>query len=245
MSEDLLRQRQAHRLEHDRPVGRVKFQNVLADHVKIGGPQFNFGFRISDSGFQGLHQGRVAVSGRHAEVVHQRIEPDPGNEVFIKWQGDAPIQACHRASDAKIFEHVVLQQAEHFVAAVGRLDEFRISFQVADQPRLLRFDPKPTTLMHRLGITRDVMFPVIDACLLARLPKAQWILEQDIDSHRIFQGDAVLQSFSERIDDETRACGNHPSHHSLRLQIIAKRYKPVHQVPPRIVMPDGGALAGV
>ena len=39
VDENLFRQRQAHRLEHDRPEDGVKFQNVLADDVDVGGPQ--------------------------------------------------------------------------------------------------------------------------------------------------------------------------------------------------------------
>ncbi len=40
VDENLFRQRQAHRLEHDRPIDGVKFQDVLADDVNVRGPEF-------------------------------------------------------------------------------------------------------------------------------------------------------------------------------------------------------------
>jgi len=44
--------------------------------------------------------------------------------------------------------------------------------------RLLRFDPKPATLMHRLGVAR-VQLAVTDACDMHGLIPPIWILEQD------------------------------------------------------------------
>lgn len=40
MREDLARERESHRLEHDRPENGVEFDDVLADHMDVGGPQF-------------------------------------------------------------------------------------------------------------------------------------------------------------------------------------------------------------
>ena len=39
VDENLFRQRQAHRLEHDRPIDRVKFHDVLADDVDVRRPE--------------------------------------------------------------------------------------------------------------------------------------------------------------------------------------------------------------
>jgi hypothetical protein len=46
--------------------------------------------------------------------------------------------------------------------------------------RLMRVDPKPGTLLHRLGIARDLMLPINDACAEAKLPTPEWLLEQDL-----------------------------------------------------------------
>lgn len=44
--------------------------------------------------------------------------------------------------------------------------------------RILRCDPRPETLQHRLGVAR-LQLTVNDACAISGLPRPQWILEQD------------------------------------------------------------------
>src|SRR5208283_1298963 len=88
VDKDLFRQRQAHRLEHDRPVNRVKFHNVLADDMDVGGPQLNCGLRIADCGLQRTGDNRIAVGGGDADVIHQRVEPDVGDIIFVEGQGN-------------------------------------------------------------------------------------------------------------------------------------------------------------
>jgi hypothetical protein len=56
--------------------------------------------------------------GGDADVIHQRVEPDVGDEIRVEGQGNAPVQPRRRTRDAQIFERVVLRKAEHFVAAV-------------------------------------------------------------------------------------------------------------------------------
>ena len=135
MGEDLSRQRQPHRFEHDRPVGRVKFQNVLADNMDVRGPQLEF--RTLGLERRGVEDGQnrfIGVSGRDAEVIHERIEPDPRDEIRVERQGNAPIQPAQRSGDAEVFEFIVFQETEHFVASLRRLNEFRVGLQMIDQP---------------------------------------------------------------------------------------------------------------
>src|SRR5438270_3142690 len=47
MREHLLGQRQPHGLEHDRPIHRMKLNNILPYHVNVGWPQ---GERVIDAG---------------------------------------------------------------------------------------------------------------------------------------------------------------------------------------------------
>lgn len=43
-----------------------------------------------------------------------------------------------------------------------------------------RHDPSPETILHRLGVARDVHLVANEACKLSGIPQPQWILEQDM-----------------------------------------------------------------
>ena len=60
----------------------------------------------------------VAVGGGDADVVDERVEPDVGDEIGVEGQGNAPVQPRRRAGDAQVFELVVFEKTEDFVAAV-------------------------------------------------------------------------------------------------------------------------------
>ena len=66
------------------------------------------------------------MRGGDARVIHQRVEPDVGDEILVEGQGNAPVQPRRRTRDAQVFERVVFEKAEHFVAAIGRRDEIRV-----------------------------------------------------------------------------------------------------------------------
>src|ERR1017187_289326 len=140
VDEDLFRQRQAHRLEHDRPIDRVKFYNVLADDMNVRRPKLKFRMRKSD-----------------ARVIHQRVEPDVGDEFLVEGQGNAPVQPRQRTRDAQVFERVVFEKAKHFVAAIRRRDEIRVRLDVINQPLLLRAELEVVVVFFQLddfAITR-------------------------------------------------------------------------------------------
>src|SRR6185437_6357872 len=130
VNKQLLGQGKAHRLEHDRPINRVEFQNVLADDVNIRRPEFDFGFRASGFCPQGVPQRGVIVRDGNTDVIHECIEPDVGDKMGIERQRNAPVKSSQRTGDAKVLEFVVLQEAEHFVAAGGGLDEVGVGFEV-------------------------------------------------------------------------------------------------------------------
>ena len=90
MNEDLFRQRQPDRLEEDRPVGRVKLENVLADDVEVGGPQLDFASGTLVFGVQRRQHDRVSIHSGDADVVHERVEPDPGDKMRIEGHRNAP-----------------------------------------------------------------------------------------------------------------------------------------------------------
>ena len=93
---------------------------------------------------------RVAERGGDGDVVHQRVEPDVGDEVRVERERDAPVQPRRRAADAEVFEGVVLEEAEDFVAAVVGLDEAGIRLDVINEPLLVRAELEIPVLLHEL-----------------------------------------------------------------------------------------------
>ena len=102
--------RQAHGLEHGRPVDRVRGQDVLADQVVGRRPP---AARSVSSSAQ--------VADR-ADVVDQRVEPDVGHEVGVERQLDAPGQPALRPRDAQVVQ-LLPQEAQRLVAPEVGLDE--------------------------------------------------------------------------------------------------------------------------
>ena len=74
-------------------------------------------------GAQVLGHARVACGGGNADIVGERVEPDVSDVIGIEGQGNAPVQAGRGAANAKVFEDIVFEETEHFVAAIIRSDE--------------------------------------------------------------------------------------------------------------------------
>ena len=68
------------RLQHARPVDRVRLQDVLADQVLDVRPE--------------LREARVARAAERRDVVDQRVEPDVGDVLVVERQRDAPLRAA-------------------------------------------------------------------------------------------------------------------------------------------------------
>src|ERR1017187_2981832 len=83
VDENLFRQRQAHRLEHDRPIDRMKFYNVLSDDMNVRRPKSERWMRVGN-----------------ARVIGQCIKPYKSDIILIKGQRNAPIPPCRWARDA-------------------------------------------------------------------------------------------------------------------------------------------------
>ena len=91
--ENLFWQRKAHRFEHDRPINRVELQNILADDMKVAGPQGKVrSARCRVRSVQGRRNRFIAVRGRNADVIHQCVKPHVRDVIRIEGQGDAPVQ---------------------------------------------------------------------------------------------------------------------------------------------------------
>lgn len=63
------------------------------------------------------------------------------------------------------------------------------------QPRHIpSHDPSPETILHRLGVARDIHLVVNEACKLIGIPYPEWILEQDM-----YEGAKVGAPLAERF----------------------------------------------
>ena len=92
MHQHLLGQFQSGGLEHYRPVNGVKLQDVFANYMDIRWPKGCL----------------LAARTRNAEIVGEGIEPNVSDVVLIEGQGNAPFKALLRATDAKVFQRLVL-----------------------------------------------------------------------------------------------------------------------------------------
>ena len=81
--------------------------------------------------------GRVAVGGGDADVIHQRIEPNVGDVIGVERNRNTPLQPVGRAGNAEVLQHVVLQKSEDPIPVDFRRNERRISLQVINQPLLV------------------------------------------------------------------------------------------------------------
>ena len=66
---------------------------------------------------------RVTIGGGNADVIHERVEPDVGHVGGIKRNRNSPVEPRCGTSDTEIFELIVFQEAEDFVATIGGCDE--------------------------------------------------------------------------------------------------------------------------
>src|SRR5208337_448430 len=65
----------------------------------------------------------------------------------IEGQGDAPVEAGGRAGDAEVFEDIVLEKAQYFVAAIGGGDEGRVLLDVINEPLLVVAEAEVVVLL--------------------------------------------------------------------------------------------------
>ena len=129
--EQLLRRDDIEGLEHAGPIHRMgRREDVLADHVHVGGP--------------------AALADHGGVVVRQRVEPDIRDEFAIERELDAPREPGLRTGDAEVV-HRLLQELEHLLATMRRIDEVRIVLQVLDEPGLELRQLEVVVLLGGLG----------------------------------------------------------------------------------------------
>ena len=90
------------------------------------------------------------MSGGNADVVYERVEPNISHVIGIERHRDTPIQPVERASNTKVFQDVMLEKAQNFVAPVIRCDKRRIILDVINQPLLVIFEFEIVILLLQL-----------------------------------------------------------------------------------------------
>ena len=123
MTEHRLRQRQIERHQEDRPVDRVEADDVLSDHMQIGGPEL---FKE----FGGFAAAFVSDAG---DVVRERVEPDVDDVLRIEIDRNAPLE--RRARYAEVLKSGQQEVVHHLISARNGLDEIGMLVDVVDQAR--------------------------------------------------------------------------------------------------------------
>ena len=113
VGKDGLGQRQTGSHQERRPVNRMEAQDVLADHVQVGGPEF-LEIVASLFTFCVTHAGHVA---------RERVIPDVNHLIGIIRPWDTPLQSP--ATDRDVSE-AALDEADHFIAPVFGLHKLGV-----------------------------------------------------------------------------------------------------------------------
>ncbi len=122
MPEHLLRQRNVQRHQDNRPVDGVETQNVLADDVYIGGPEFVEQFRLLRV---------IGVVAERGDIVGKRIDPHIGDMLFVKGNRNAPLERAAR--NAEILQARLEEIVDHFLLACFRLDKLGMRLDILHQ----------------------------------------------------------------------------------------------------------------
>ena len=124
VSIDALRQFDTGGHEHGGPDDRVEADDVLADDMGVGGPEFleelAVGVGIADAG----------------DVVRQRVEPDIHDVLGVAWHFDAPVELFARTRNGEV-RQAAFDEGHDFIAPMRRLNEVRVLFIVFEQPVLI------------------------------------------------------------------------------------------------------------
>ena len=157
---------QPHGAEHGRPVDGVRLEDILGDHVLGRRPGAGKVGRV-----------RVADAG---EVVDERVEPDIGDELVVKRQGDAPGEARGGPGNAQVLQWFA-QEREHLVAVALRGDELRVAFDVVDEPVLVAAHAEEIVLLaDRQRLHQVVRALAVDQLLLGEEPLAAPAVEAGV-----------------------------------------------------------------
>ena len=135
MGEDFFGEGETHGFEHDGPVNGVELEDILAEDLDVGGPEFGTG--SLGGAVQGAGEGGITERGGDGDVIGEGVEPDVGDERGVERDGDAPVEAGGGPGTAEVFERIVFEETEDFIAAIVGFDEIGVGFDVIDEPRLV------------------------------------------------------------------------------------------------------------
>ena len=111
MGEDAARRLETGRHQKSRPIDRVEPHDILADDVKIGGPESRklraFGVRIAGRG----------------EIIGQSVEPHIDHVVGVARDRNSPAEAGSR--DRQVAQ-AALDKADDLVPPAARRDRIRV-----------------------------------------------------------------------------------------------------------------------
>ena len=180
--------RESERLQHHRPVHAVGGnEDVLAYVVDHGAPPHQK--------LLGRARRNGIVAGGEAEVVHQRIEPDVGNEPWIERKLDSPGEAVLRTGDAKITLKFLHGVAEFGDAEFGNHEGLSLTAARGDQVE------QPLAV---LGET-EVIVLLLAILHLTPLRPELAIRTTLLVGKKLFLADAVMTSSSRLVDPTTGA----------------------------------------
>ena len=129
MAENLLRHGQIGAHEKGRPVNGVKADDILADQVQVGRPEFV------------PHLTAVRVT-KASDVIGERIHPHIHHVIVVAGDLHAPVETG--SADGQVFQ-AAFDEGKHFVSAAYRFQKARLVeqfdkligiFRQAEEPRL-------------------------------------------------------------------------------------------------------------
>ena len=110
--------------------------DLLAHQVQICGPIFSIQAVV------------VGIEAQLGNVVGQGVQPNVYHVLFVKGDGNAPLEAG--AGYAKILQAGKQEVLQHLVGAAHRLDEFRMGLDVLNEP--VRILGKPEEIAFLLNL---------------------------------------------------------------------------------------------
>src|SRR5687767_351921 len=133
--------------------------------MDISGPERWRIIRIGGLNAKGIEDGAIATSCRDARIIYEGIKPHVGDEILVKWNWNPPVEPRRGTRDAQVFERVVLQKTQDFIATIRWLHKVGMILNVINEPGLMRLEFKIV-----------ILFLEPDDFTPGRIESAVWIL---------------------------------------------------------------------
>ena len=121
MSEHLLRQRLSQCHQEDRPVDRMEADDILADQMQVGRPQFPVLLTVLP----------VRIESNTGNIIRQGIHPHIDHMFIVEIYRNSPLIGC--PGHAQVLQARKQEVIHHLVLAGYRLNEFRMCVYMLDQ----------------------------------------------------------------------------------------------------------------